>query len=52
MVIEDGHVIAMTFAVIDTSKESQTGDNGHGSKVIVVPIDGKSMDRDLASLAP
>lgn len=50
VVIEDGHVIAMTFAVIDTSKESQTGNNGHGSKVIVVPFDGASMDHDLIDL--
>jgi hypothetical protein len=50
VVIEDGHVIAMTFSVIDTSKESQTGDNGHGSKVIVVPFDGASMDHDLMAL--
>lgn len=50
VVIEDGHVVAMTFAVIDTSKESQTGSNGHGSKVIVVPFDGAALDRDLAGL--
>lgn len=50
VVIENGHVVAMTFAVIDTSKESQTGNNGHGSKVIVVPFDGAAMDRDLAGL--
>jgi len=48
VVIEHGHVKALTFAVIDTPKESQTGNNGHGSKVIVVPFDGAAMDRDLA----
>ena len=48
VVIEHGHVIALTFAVIDTPKETQTGNNGHGSKVIVVPFDGAAMDRDLA----
>lgn len=48
VVIEDGHVTAMTFAVTDTPKESQLGSNGHGSKVIVVPFDGAAMDRDLA----
>lgn len=50
VVMENGHVIAMSFAVVDTSKESQTGDNGHGSKVIVIPFDGASMDRDLKDL--
>ena len=34
----------------DTPKEEQTGNNGHGSKVIVVPFDGAAMDRDLADL--
>ena len=40
MFIENGHVAAMTFAVLDTPKESQQGNNGHGSKIIVVPFDG------------
>lgn len=48
VVMAGGHVIAMTFSVIDTPKETQTGSNGHGSKVIVVPFDGAAMDRDLA----
>lgn len=50
VVIQDGHVVAMTFAVIDTAKETQTGNNGHGSKIIVVPFDGAALDRDLAGL--
>lgn len=50
VVIENGHVVAMTFAVIDTPKEDQTGGNGHGSKIIVVPFDGAAMDRDLDKL--
>ncbi len=48
VVIENGHVVALSFAVVDTPKEAQTGNNGHGSKVIVVPFDGEAMDRDLA----
>ncbi|MFG6413598.1 glycoside hydrolase family protein [Roseateles sp. DC23W] len=50
VVIEGGHVVAVTFAVCDTAKESQTGSNGHGSKIIVVPFDGEALDRDLARL--
>jgi hypothetical protein len=50
VLIENGHVTAMTFAVTDIPKEEQTGNNGHGSKVIVVPFDGAAMDRDLADL--
>lgn len=50
VVIEKGHVVAMSFAVVDIAKEAQTGSNGHGSKVIVVPFDGAALDRDLASV--
>jgi len=45
--MENGHVLAVTLAVLDTPKESQTGNNGHGSKIIVVPFDGAALDRDL-----
>jgi len=48
VLIENGHVTAVTFAVIDVPKEDEKGNDGHGSKVIVVPFDGASMDRDLA----
>ena len=41
------HVFAMTLAVLDTPKEQQPGNNGHGSKIIVVPIDGAALNRDL-----
>ena len=47
VLIENGHAIALTFAVLDTPKETQRGNNGHGSKIIVVPFDGAAMDRDL-----
>ena len=50
VVIEKGHVIAMSFAVVDTAKEAQVGNNGHGSKVVVVPFDGARMDHDLANV--
>jgi hypothetical protein len=46
--VEDGHVKFFTFAVIDVPKDDQRGNDGHGSKVIVVPFDGRSLDRDLA----
>jgi hypothetical protein len=50
VVLENGHVVALTFAVIDVPKEEQTPGSRHGSKVIVVPFDGAAMDRDLASV--
>jgi len=42
--MENGHVIAMTFAVIDVAKDADVGNDKHGSKVIVVPFDGASLD--------
>ncbi|MBR4234671.1 MAG: hypothetical protein IKR85_01240 [Clostridia bacterium] len=41
--IEDGSVKAMTFAVIDVQKEAHLGNDGHGSKIIVVPFDGTKL---------
>jgi hypothetical protein len=45
--LENGHVAAVTLAVIDVQKEQQNGNDGHGSKVIVIPFDGAALDRDL-----
>jgi hypothetical protein len=45
--LEDGHVIAVTLAVIDVPKESEKGNDGHGSKILVLPFDGAGLDRDL-----
>jgi hypothetical protein len=45
--LEHGHVAYFTFAVIDVPKDQENGNDGHGSKVIVVPFDGKSLDRSL-----
>lgn len=47
VVIENGHVIALTFSVIDVPKDDEKGDDAHGSKIIVVPFDGEGLDRDL-----
>lgn len=48
VVMENGHVVALTFAVIDVPKNDEKGNDQHASKVIVVPFDGAAMDRDLA----
>jgi hypothetical protein len=45
--IENGHVVAVTLASIDVSKEEDRGNMPHGSKVIVIPFDGAALDRDL-----
>ncbi|MGO8678640.1 MAG: sialate O-acetylesterase [Limisphaerales bacterium] len=49
--IQNGHVAAMTLAVIDVEKEQDKGGDGHGSKVIVIPFDGTALDRDLQPTA-
>ena len=49
--IENGHVAAMTLAAIDVEKELDHGNDGHGSKVIVIPFDGAALDRDLQSVS-
>lgn len=51
VLLEDGHVTAVTLAVLDTPKEAQPGNNGHGSKIIVIPFDGAALNRDLQSEA-
>jgi MYXO-CTERM domain-containing protein len=47
VVLEDGHVTHLTWAVADVDKDNQipAGSN-HGSKVIVVPFDGVAFDND------
>jgi hypothetical protein len=49
VLIENGHVTAITLAVIDVPKEEEKGNDGHGSKIIVIPFDGAALDRDLAN---
>ncbi len=47
VVLENGHVSHVTWAVADVDKDNQipAGSN-HGSKVIVVPFDGVAFDAD------
>jgi hypothetical protein len=45
--LENGHVVAVTLAAIDVPKEQERGNDGHGSKIIVIPFDGAAMDKDL-----
>jgi hypothetical protein len=48
VLVENGHVTAVTLAVIDVPKDDEKGNDNHGSKIIVVPFDGAGLDRDLA----
>jgi hypothetical protein len=45
--LENGHVVAVTLACIDVPKDKDKGNDGHGSKVLVIPFDGAAMDKDL-----
>ncbi len=47
VVLENGHVVAVTLAVLDVPKDQERGNDTHGSKVIVIPFDGAALDRDL-----
>ncbi|HZL20008.1 MAG TPA: hypothetical protein VFG23_19900, partial [Polyangia bacterium] len=44
--MQDGHVSAFTFAVTDVDKTLDLANDTHGSKIIVVPFDGVTFDRD------
>jgi len=52
VVIENGHVTHFTFAVIDVEKDKDLGNDGHNSKVIVVPFDGAAMDKTTTAAIP
>lgn len=47
VVMENGHVVAFTFAATDINKSSVTSTDNHGSKIIVVPFDGAAFDADF-----
>ncbi|PTX91268.1 glycoside hydrolase family protein [Opitutus sp. ER46] len=49
VVIEGGHVVAVTLAVLDVPKDQEMGNDRHGNKIIVIPFDGAALDRDLAN---
>jgi hypothetical protein len=47
VLVENGHVTHLTFAVSDVDKNNQiSAGTDHGSKVIVVPFDGVGFDSD------
>jgi hypothetical protein len=50
--IENGHVVAVTLAVLDVPKDEDRGNDSHGSKIVVIPFDGAAMDNDLQNAAP
>jgi hypothetical protein len=51
VLLENGHVICFTFAVLDVPKNEERGNDTHGSKVVVVPFDGVGFDRAMQRLS-
>jgi len=51
VLIENGHVTAVTLAALDVPKNQEKGNDNHGSKIIVIPFDGAALDRDLQNAA-
>lgn len=47
---ETGHVTHFIFSVIDVGKGQDRANDNHASKIIVVPFDGESFDRDMQAL--
>jgi len=45
--LENGHVVALLFDTIDVEKWEDLANDQHGTKVIVVPFDGASLDAGL-----
>ena len=52
VVVENGHVVAISLAVLDVEKNEERGNDTHGSKVVVIPFDGEALDRDLVTALP
>lgn len=50
VLIEDGHVAYFTLSAMDVDKEYELANDDHGSKVIVIPFDGKALDRNLGGV--
>jgi hypothetical protein len=48
--IEDGHVRAVTLAVLNVAKRQEVGNDANNSKIIVIPFDGEAFDRDMAKI--
>lgn len=48
--VEDGHPAYFLFSVIDLKKGEDRPNDQHGSKIVLVPFDGKAFDKDMMAL--
>ncbi len=47
---DDGHVSHFLFSVINTGKGGDAGNDRDGSKIVIVPFDGKAFDEYMAEV--
>jgi len=52
VLIENGHVTHFTFSALDVNKWNDKGNDNHGSKILVVPFDGRCFDAALQKALP
>jgi hypothetical protein len=52
VVLENGHLTHVTWAVTDSEKMTLPAGSNHGSKIIVVPFDGVAFDKDNGWIDP
>ena len=48
--VEDGEIGAFNFSVIDVHKGRDVANDNHGSKIIVVPFDGKAFGKHITKI--
>lgn len=48
--VDEGHPSHFLFSAIDVHKGKDNPNDSHGSKIILVPFDGESLDRDMRAL--
>ncbi|MGA9637563.1 hypothetical protein [Flavobacterium sp.] len=48
--VENGHPSHFLFSVIDVPKGQDRGNDQHGSKIVIVPFDGKAFDKYMKKI--
>ncbi|MGA9637562.1 glycoside hydrolase family protein [Flavobacterium sp.] len=48
--VENGHVTHFLFSVLDVKKGEDKPNDNHGSKIIIVPFDGKAFDEHMQKI--
>lgn len=48
--VEDGHIMAFNFSVIDVHKGADLDNDNHGSKIVVVPFDHEAFGKHITDI--